>query len=515
MIVDKLRRAATSFLQSPAPCMWRASSTCKVCALVLMLVVAAVPEVMADEVGRLTPAEEFVLRELKAGREANLSGAKPRDRVLRHEFVEKLITGGYPDPEIQRRGISIIYATLKEPLEVSSTAVPFRVWLKFCEFERGIDFSYTRFSRDLSFEGSRFGTSSAGSEVASDNQEVQAFFAGMTTAGTATFSQTSFFVPVDFTYAEFGTDVVFDDVDFQAEADFDELTVKGPVFFRRDRFGKGLGLADADLFELFLEDPADAVELDLSQAHIQRSATLKDVELRSWKAGSLIANGLVKLVRVRSSGPVNLAHSHFQNLTLTGFDEWLKLKPGMLNLEGFSFDTLDIDSTLVDPPAARMLELINSERCPFSPQPYLELEKFLRAHGNVQKADEVYIDMRRRQRARLSWINRPWDLLLDVMLGYGKEAWRTVVCAAIIVILGAFVFVPGRMQWKNPKETQTRYNRFWYSLDEFAPVIDLGEARNWGAIQDQRWTRYYGRFHKIAGWILLPLVVGAITGIVK
>ena len=515
MTIDKLQRTAMSFLESPAILLWRAWAACNTYASVFALVIVAVPAVMADEVGRLTPAEEFVLRELKAGREANLSKVEPKHRVLRHEFVEKLITGGYPDPEIQRRGVSIVYAVLKEPLEVSSTAVPFRVWLKFCEFERGIDFSYTRFARDLSFEGSRFGQSSAGPEAASGNQDVQAFFVGMKTEGTATFSQTSFFAPVDFTYAEFGTELVFDDVEFRASADFDELMVKGPVFFRRDRFGEGVNLADADLFEFFLEDPASAVELDLGQAHIQHSASLKDVELSSWKAGSLIADGLVKLDRVRSSGPVNLAHSHLQNLRLTGFDEWLKLKPGMLNLEGFSFDTLDIDSTLVDPPAARMLELINSERCPFSPQPYLELEKFLRAHGNVQKADEVYIDMRRRQRARLSWINRPWDLLLDVMLGYGKEAWRTVVCAVIFIILGAFVFAPDKMQWKNPKETQTRYNRFWYSLDEFAPVIDLGEAKNWSAMQDQRWTRYYARFHKIAGWILLPLVVGAITGIVK
>ncbi len=288
-------------------------------------------------------------------------------------------------------------------------------------------------------------------------------------------------------------------MDYELHADFDELTVKGPVFFRRDRFSGGLDLADADLFELFLENPSSRVELNLSQTHIQRGASLKNVELSSWKAGSLIANGLVRLDKVTSTGLVDLAHSHFQNLTLIGFEDWLKLKPGMLNLEGISFDTLDIDSTIVDPPAGRMLELINSESCPFSPQPYLELERFLRAHGNVEKADEVYIDMRRRQRQRLSWINRPWDFVLDVMLGYGKETWRTVACAGMIIIAGAFVFAPIKMQWNNPKETQTKYNRFWYSLDEFAPVIDLGLAKNWGALQDRRWTCYYARFHKIAG----------------
>lgn len=490
-------------------------SVCKAYAWALLLSIVFAPALMADPFARLTPVEQFVLRELKAGREADLLSASFSDRVLRHEFVERLITGGFPDSEIQRRGVSIVHAIFKEPLEVSSTTVPFRVWLKSCEFEGGIDFSYTTFVRDLSFESSHFGEPASEAAGASDNHAVQAFFAGMKVEGTAMFSNTAFYVPVDFTYAEFGTDLVFDDVDYRAHADFDELTVKGPVFFRRDRFAGGLDLADADLFELFLENPASAIELDLSQTHIQRGVSLKNVELSSWKAGSVIANGPVTLDRVTSSGRVNLAHSHFQNLTLDGFEEWLRLKPGMLNLEGFSFDTLDIDSRVVDPPAARMLELINSESVPFSPQPYLELERFLRAHGNVQKADEVYIDMRRRQRERLSWINRPWDFLLDVMLGYGKETWRTVIGAVIIVVVGAFVFVPSKMEWKNAKETQTRYNRFWYSLDEFAPVIDFGEAKNWGPTQDHRWTCYYARFHKIAGWILLPLVVGAITGIVK
>jgi hypothetical protein len=487
--------------------------TARTLAPIVAMVIA--PALKAGQDVPLTPVEQFVVAELKAGREADLSHRPRKDRILTHEFVEKLITGGFPDPEIQRRGVSIIYATIKQPLEVSSTTVPFRVWLKSCEFERGIDFSYTRFARDLSFEGSRFGKPFSEAKSISDDNDVQAFFVGMRADGTANFSHTVFNVPADFTYAQFGTDLIFDDVDSEAHADLDELTVRGPVFFRGDRFAGGLDLADADLFELFLENPRSKVELNLSQTHIQRGASLKNVELSSWKAGSLIANGLVRLDRVTSSGLVDLAHSHFQNLTLTGFEEWLKLKPGMLNLEGISFDTLDIDSSIVDPPAARMLELINSESCPFSPQPYLELERFLRAHGNVEKADEVYIDMRRRQRQRLSWINRPWDFLLDVMLGYGKETWRTVVCAAVIIMVGAFVFAPNKMEWNNPKETQRTYNRFWYSLDEFAPVIDLGLAKNWGAIQNSRCTCYYARFHKIAGWILLPLVIGAITGIVK
>ena len=126
----------------------------------------------------------------------------------------------------------------------------------------------------------------------------------------------------------------------------------------------------------------------------------------------------------------------------------------------------------------------------------------------------MYIDMRRGQRRKLLWINQIWDFWLDLMLGYGKETWRTAVVALGLTFFGAIVFAPGNMQWKNPQETQTNYCRFWYSLDQFAPVIDLGDARNWGPSEDS-WTRYYVRIHRIAGWILLPLAVGAVTGLVK
>jgi hypothetical protein len=87
--------------------------------------------------------------------------------------------------------------------------------------------------------------------------------------------------------------------------------------------------------------------------------------------------------------------------------------------------------------------------------------------------------------------------------------------AFVITALGAVVFAPFKMEWKNREQKPTKYNRFWYRLDEFTAVIDLGEAKNWSAMERCRWTRYYARFHRIAGWVLVPLILGAITGIVK
>jgi hypothetical protein len=45
--------------------------------------------------------------------------------------------------------------------------------------------------------------------------------------------------------------------------------------------------------------------------------------------------------------------------------------------------------------------------------------------------------------------------------------------------------------------------------------MDLDVAKNWGPKQNDGWMQNYALFHRIVGWILLPLIIGAITGIVK
>src|SRR5258708_40094046 len=150
---------------------------------------------------------------------------------------------------------------------------------------------------------------------------------------------------------------------------------------------------------------------------------------------------------------------------------------------------------------------MNETKETFSLHPYLELEKFFRAHGNLGDADEVYVAMREQQRQKLPLMNRPWDLLLDVTLAYGKQSWRAGLGAIFLIVLGVFVFAPNRMEWTGPKHYQGRYSRFWYSLDQLAPVIDLGAAKNWAPKLNESWTHNYAIFQRIAGWILIPLIL--------
>src|SRR5258708_39832420 len=85
----------------------RFASVSRTPVVAIMLATATAPALMGKGVVRLTPAELYVLDELKAGRETDLIKLAPEKRDLRNEFVEKVITGGYPDPEVQRRGIRI------------------------------------------------------------------------------------------------------------------------------------------------------------------------------------------------------------------------------------------------------------------------------------------------------------------------------------------------------------------------------------------------------------------------
>jgi len=59
------------------------------------------------------------------------------------------------------------------------------------------------------------------------------------------------------------------------------------------------------------------------------------------------------------------------------------------------------------------------------------------------------------------------------------------------------------------------FNAFWYSLDVFAPVIDLETAKYWKPKPDQTFARHYLRVQRILGWIIIPIAGATILGLIK
>ncbi len=148
---------------------------------------------------------------------------------------------------------------------------------------------------------------------------------------------------------------------------------------------------------------------------------------------------------------------------------------------------------------------------------YSEAEVYLRKTGQTEYADELYIRQKRRERKEqlrgFSWVS---SYFLDVLVAYGRKPQRALCCGLAIVAFGYFVFRGQRgMTPRNTKEELGSYNAFWYSLDLFAPVIDLQIASNWMPEESRWFARNYMHLQRILGWILVPIGIAAWTGIVK
>jgi len=515
-----------------------------IAALTIVLAIAGSQRLGADSSEQRTPAETFVLNQVRSGAEADLDKSHLPNHLLRAEFLQKLITGEFKTPQTEHHGIKISHAVVKDKLVLASETISPEVWLKSSNFEGGVDFEYARFSRDLSLEGSIFGkpgaapsatsSGSTGQDSQCDHAEAalgssssagDAIFLGMKVEGTLNFNCAVFYVPLNLSYADVAGEFLFKNVNYESEenADFENFKVKEPALFTNDHFAGKIIFADAQLFELIIIHPRNEIDLDLTQAHIEQVFSIQNATLSSLRAPSLIVSGDATFENVVPAGRVYLVHSHFQDLTIGDFDEWLKaaarplpahsLDRCSVDLEGLSFEDVTIPDTQVKPQAKRLLELIKGSQCPFSPQPYMELEKFLSAHGYPQEADEVFIAMHESERKQLDPWKRPFDCVLDVIVGYGRKTWRAVIGAIALITLGTFLFRASYMEPED-KSTDLWYNPFWYSLDLFSP-IDLGMAKKWRPKKLYPEVRGYGQVHRLLGWILIPLIVAAITGIIK
>ena len=85
----------------------------------------------------LSPTENWVLEQVKAGRVADLEERFPdeKDQVLSADFIQKLLTGKLKDAPVHRHGVRIKHAIFTEPLDLVNAEVPHETRLDHCRFE--------------------------------------------------------------------------------------------------------------------------------------------------------------------------------------------------------------------------------------------------------------------------------------------------------------------------------------------------------------------------------------------
>jgi len=84
----------------------------------------------------------------------------------------------------------------------------------------------------------------------------------------------------------------------------------------------------------------------------------------------------------------------------------------------------------------------------------------------------------------------------------------------ILFAVGVWLFWSKEKMVPDDDSTDEWYNPFWYSLDLLSPV-DLGISKKWRPGPAHPNRRTYAQIHRIAGWIIIPLIAAAITGIIK
>lgn len=465
----------------------------------------------------LTPIERKAIRQLVDGGDADFSDPS---RVVSDQFIEKLLSGGFKkldaDHNMEVHGITIKNAVFQEPITLNFD-IPYRVTFDHCEFQKGIDFSGSQFNKDLVFDSSTFGLPASASKGATpETSDVALEFIGATVKGSISFRSSTFWVPVDFTKAHV----------------------------------KELHIDDASFSSADTSDP----DLDLTEARVDSdfSASAKGEQPREVVAQFFSVGGSASFGNGNSAffGLKNfdLTYSHFQNLDIHGFDQWRAKQEAtpdncVVSLDGFSFQEIYIPGK--DTSAWRMLDLLDSPQFCYSTQPYLMLEQSLTASGDIGRANDAYIRMRNREREHRvlnprspvnTWVGRFGDEVLNVLVGYGREPWHAGVFAIGFTLLGMLIFRPGKMveQKSEPdssnhdadgskpgankteakNEPKKHYSSFWYSLDVLAPAIELGADKAWQPNPEWWFGRTYSYVHRIAGWILLPLILAALTGIV-
>ncbi|MCZ7391857.1 MAG: pentapeptide repeat-containing protein [Candidatus Methanoperedens sp.] len=170
---------------------------------------------------------------------------------------------------------------------------------------------------------------------------------------------------------------------------------------------------------------------------------------------------------------------------------------------------------------------------PYDRQPFTQLEQTFRRAGKDDLADDVYYEGRRRERKELEKINGwGWwlkDTILFCLTGYGVKVKKLLYFIVPILIVGAIIYhQPGAVVLKPDIKTppmiqpqDSYFEAFWFCFNLFLPV-EIPSGADWNPSSEYMQLGMVsinfttiGTLLKIAGWILVPIGIAGISGILK
>ncbi|MEY4199009.1 MAG: hypothetical protein RLZZ265_749 [Verrucomicrobiota bacterium] len=228
----------------------------------------------------------------------------------------------------------------------------------------------------------------------------------------------------------------------------------------------------------------------------------------------------------RFEGLLDLTDSTFRTLRLTTLAKW---SDGPIELRGSTYEEFsgDVDALL--------------EAFTRADRPVLtRLEKSLRQVGRDEEADIVYLQGQNRERIR-NWEEHRYGewffrSLYGVLGNYGVRPYRLLVFSAVLVWLGALVFqLPGAVRRRDlasgtshPAGRLNRFDAVALSICYFLPV-EFPLEEEWIAATSPlsyrlplvnktvqlRPAAIANFVLRLSGWIVVPLALAAVTGLLK
>jgi uncharacterized protein YjbI with pentapeptide repeats len=358
-----------------------------------------------------------------------------------------------------------------------------------------------------------------GARFESSGQEV--LLTGLKVGAGALFGGTVFKGPANFGYGSIMGGLYVDGARFENKEHPPQFFgLKADVAsFLETVFQGGVSMIGASFKNLMFSGGENAALtyplLNLDGAVVDYSLIIGDLNLDTLLATRLQVKGPTILKNLKIGQEADLRDSSLFSLKMINVT-WPQ-QADQVWLEGLIYQSISAGEGPQD--WAKLLAWIDHSR--LDTRNYSQLETFLRQGGYRDRADTIYIQGRRRVVLEQWW--RPDNLATlifwDALAGYGKKPGRTFWFSLLIVLVGTLFFDPrnfdpsflGGWGWLlNGNVWRTRVVRFFLSLDEFLPGVDLGLARLWQISKISYPTLLYYHFHKISGWILVPIGLAAV-----
>jgi uncharacterized protein YjbI with pentapeptide repeats len=375
-----------------------------------------------------------------------------------------------------------------------------------------------------------------------------------------------------FNYADIGRNAYFGNATFMSGADFEGLRVggyalwgsylEGPGSFLEALQSRSAGLAEYDDLSGTEHSTPALVEkanpslvsfcgkADFTRVRLAGPASFRLAHFKAEaKFDGAECQGPVDFRGAVFDGPLSLREARLRsilfNSTPLGVDPQAAAKQfgGSIDLRGLTYELINGNwrELLIEGRSSQ------SGRATYSRQPYSQMEKVLRAVGHDREADNVYLARRRRE-CRLMWAlvagrddgerlpirqrarrlnSALFDILQRLVFNYGIRPLRLLYFSAVVLLIGVYMFAqPGAVQQRERDErkaveTLSASQAFGLSCRLFIPVVDLPTGQQWTPTENpaphlERVNLSfagYAALHRLAGAILVPLGIAALTGL--